>query len=105
MSSTVQARQSMGASAPTSRPARQSSWIVVNRTPHDSPETDQACVRQVSRDVECLRAACVSAGPLRRWWLRRRLRTLEKQKLRMEQHWRRAKLAAPAPSGATPLGG
>ncbi|HLT45777.1 MAG TPA: hypothetical protein VK002_01000 [Rubricoccaceae bacterium] len=59
------------------------------------------CLRELSRDVERLRAACASASPLRRWWLRRRLRALEREKVLLEQRaWRRRRPAAWAPATA-----
>lgn len=104
MSSTIRAQQGLGASVTTSPSSHETSWISVNRANREPAVADEPCVRQISRDVECLRAACVQAGPLRRWWLRRRLRTLEKQKLRMEQHWRRSKHSRRTGKAVTPLG-
>jgi hypothetical protein len=46
-------------------------------------------LRALGREVVCLRAACASAGPLRRWWLSRRLRAVEREMARLAQPWRR----------------
>jgi hypothetical protein len=68
---------------------RRLAWIAVAREGRRPPaHLGDPYVRRLSRDVECLRAACVRAGPLRRWWLRRRLRVLMGEKATLEQTWR-----------------
>ena len=63
--------------------------LVISVSSPDVVEGER-CIRQLSREVECMRAACASASPLWRWWLRRRLRALEIEKVRLEQReWRR----------------
>jgi hypothetical protein len=69
-------------------PARRAPWP--ERQGESAPPAERR-LRQVSREVECLRAAYVSAGRLRRWWFHRRLRVLEAEKAALEQHWRRRK--------------
>lgn len=70
------------------RPGRESPPRDITRPGEEAPTNDQY-LRQLSRNVECLRAACATAGPMRQWWVRRQLRVLEKEKAKLEQCWRR----------------
>jgi hypothetical protein len=110
MSDTRQDREVLGEALVTEERGtpvvqRRPVWIAVAREARGtSTHLGDPYVRRLSRDVECLRAACVRAGPLRRWWLRRRLRVLMGEKARLEQTWRRGGAPAP-PAAAAHAGG